>query len=167
MRPARNRKFRKAFTMIEGAIAAGIVGMAVASLMTACGACTQATGGGSKISKATFLAQEVREWTLKLPFSDPDPEDAGGLPGPDMYDSQGCPDDLDDLMGVTYDPPRGGHGGPLQDMPGWSQTIQLTWVNPVSLATVHPGGSDAAQVEVSISFEGRQVFTTGWLVIRR
>jgi len=167
MRNVRKRRFGKGFTLVEAAMAAGILGLGVVSLMALCGACTRATDGGGQLSQAVFLAQEVREWTLNLPLSDPDPTDAGNPPGPDGYADHESPDDLDDLMGVTYSPPRGGNGQALADKAGWSQSVALSWVDPVSLTPVAPGGSDAVQVDVSISFQSRPVFSTGWLVIGR
>ncbi len=47
-------------------------------------------------------------------------------PGPDQSDPQTFVDDLDDLMDVTYSPPRDAHGLPIADMTSWSQTITLT-----------------------------------------
>jgi len=123
------------------------------------------TDTGKKVTQATFLAQELREWTLKLPFSDTDPADVDNPPGPDGADPQAFIDDLDDLMGVTYDPPRNGNGTAINDMSGWSQTITMTWRNPNNIAsTVAAGSSNVIHVDVSVARNGMEVIQTGWLV---
>jgi Tfp pilus assembly protein PilV len=157
----------KGFTLIEAAVAIVITGVGVTALMAASGAFTRASDGGIKLSQAVLLAQEVREWTVRLPFSDPDELDAGNPPGADPYDLQGVVDDLDDLSDAVYDPPRSGQGSPIGDMVGWSQTITLTWVDPETLEAVLPGQTDAVRVEVSIGFKGGNVFDATWLVMRR
>ncbi len=164
---SRPRAFRKGFTLVEVAIATSIIGLGVVAVMAACQARTQAIAGSSQLSRAVFLAQEIREWTIKLPFSDPDEADAGNPPGSDPTDPPGVVDDLDDLLGATFDPPKSGYGAGITDMVGWSETITLTWVNPQDLTVVAPGGSDVVQVEVGVEFNDRQVLSTGWLVIRR
>jgi type II secretory pathway pseudopilin PulG len=156
------------FTLIEAAIATVIVGVGVGVLLTGVAACTRVNSAGKELTQGVFLAQEVREWTLQLPFSDPDPGDQGSPPGPDGSDPQVFVDDLDDLMDVTYSPPRDARGHALDDMPDWSETLTLTWRDPDSLtAVVPPGASDVLYVEVEIRNQARPVVTTGWLVTRR
>jgi hypothetical protein len=159
---------RHGFTFVEGLIATLLLGLGVAALMVATRSSTQVNAAGKEITQATYLAQEIREWTLKLPFSDPDPGDQDNPPGPDGLDPQSFVDDLDDLVNVTYDPPRDGEGQPLYDMAGWSQKINLTWRAPSSLETqVVPGTSDIIFVQVEVANDGRPVLTTGWLVTRK
>ena len=162
------RSARGGFTLIEVAVATAIVGVGVVAMMTSIAANTKANHAGQSLTHAVFLAQEIREWTIKLPFSDPDPGDVGKPPGPDSSDPQTFVDDLDDLMGVTYSPPRDGLGNAITYMREWSQTINLTWRDPDSLTTVvSPGTSELVYVQVEISHQGRTTLTTGWLVTRR
>jgi hypothetical protein len=120
------------------------------------------------LTTAAILAQEIREWTLRLPLSDPDPGDAGKPPGPDGTDPQTFVDDLDDLMDVTYSPPRDGLGQPINDMIGWAQHITLSWRDPRDLdSTVAIGSSDIIHVQVIITNNGQEVHRAGWLVSRR
>jgi hypothetical protein len=159
---------RRGFTIAEGLIATILLGLGVVSLIVAAKSSTQVNAAGKEITEATYLAQEIREWTLKLPFSDPDLADKDNPPGQDGSDPQSFVDDLDDLMGVTYDPPRDGEGQLLHEMSGWSQTMTLTWRHPEDLqAVVFPGTSDIVFVEVDVSHEGKPVVKTGWLVTRR
>jgi hypothetical protein len=77
-------------------------------------------------------------------------------------------DDLDDLIEVTYSPPRDGQGNQMYGMDGWSQAIELTWRDPNSLSSiVTPGGSDIIRVQVEVAFKGQSIVNTNWLVTRR
>jgi prepilin-type N-terminal cleavage/methylation domain-containing protein len=159
---------RAGFSLVEVMIATVLVGIGVASLMIATKSGTQVNAAGREITRATYLAQEVREWTLKLPFSDQDPADMDSPPGPDGSDPQDFVDDLDDLMDISYSPPRDASGQPISGMQEWSQHITLEWKNPDSLTTtVYPGFSDVIRVTVTVACCGRDVLTTGWLVTRR
>ncbi len=162
-----SRAFRRGFTLIEALIATFMVGLGVSAMMVATKSGTQVNAEARDITQAVYLWQEVREWTLKLPFKDPDtPEE---YPGPDTgEDPQVFVDDIDDLMYVTYDPPRDGTGQAASDMTGWSQQISLRWCDPNCIAaTVSPGTSDLIYVEVTILYEGQSVLKAGWLVTKK
>lgn len=162
------RSGRGGFTLIEVAVATAIIGIGVVALLVAIASNTRVNDAGSKLSQAIVLAQELREWTMALPFSDQDPGDKGNPPGPDGSDPQVFVDDLDDMMGVTYSPPRDGEGQALHSLQGWAQTIELTWCDPNDLnAVVTPGESNVIYAQVHVAFKGRPILTTGWLVTRR
>ncbi len=166
--PRRALRHQAGFTIIEVAIATAVVGIGVVALLHAMGAGTRVNHHGQNMTHAVFLAQEVREWTLQLPFSDQDENAIGNPPGPDGMSPQDFVDDLDDLMDVTYSPPRDGQGLVIDGMPGWSQAITLTWRDPNSITTVVPNGSsDLISVTVAISHEDEEVFSSNWLVTRR
>jgi len=167
MNHANQRGARAGFSLIEVLFATATIGIGVTALMTAVAAGTRVNGEGRQITQAAFLAQELREWTVKLPFTDPD-EGEGAVPGPDGSSPQVFVDDLDDIMGVTYSPPRDGQGMPITDMPNWSETIVMTWRDPDAIDTmVTPGTSDVVHVELTVSHNGREVLKTGWLVANR
>ena len=167
-RAARDGLGRAGFSLIEVAVAIVIIGIGVLALLTCVGAGTRANDAGQELTQATFLAQEIREWTLGLPFSDPNSADQGNPPGLDSGETQYSVDDLDDLMDVTYSPPRDGTGSAISDMGDWSQTLTLTWRDPADLATVvAPGTSNVIHVELTLYHKGREALATGWLVTRR
>jgi prepilin-type N-terminal cleavage/methylation domain-containing protein len=159
---------RQGFTLIEAAVATMIVGVGILALVHAMASGTRVNQQGRNVTQAVFLAQEIREWTIRLPFNDPDPADAGKPPGSDGTNPQTFVDDLDDLMDVTYTPPRNANGQPINDLTGWSQTIQLQWKDPNSLLmTVPNGSSDAILVTVIIRRNAVEVLRTSWIVCRR
>ena len=152
------------FTLLEVLMTTVILGMGITALMAGMASSANVNSGGSEISQAVLLTQDVREWTMNLPFRDPDPADAANPPGPDGSSPQTFVDDLDDLMDVTYSPPRNSHGDPLNGMNDWSETITLTWrslVDPTQ--TVTPGSSTVVNVNVTISHYGQAVLSSSWL----
>ena len=160
---------RQAFTLVEALCSTVIVGLAAAAILVSTASSTRVNSSGQNLTEAVFLAQELREWTLSLPFADPDPGDQGNPPGPDgSEDPQTHVDDLDDLMDVTFSPPRDGQGNPVPGMAGWSQTVAITWRDPNNISsTVAAGSSEVVYVSVSIAFQGSPVHQTGWLVAER
>lgn len=162
------RRGGRGFTLVEAAIAIVVVGVGIVALMHAMASGTRINSEGQAITQAVFVAQEVREWTMRLPFSDEDPSDANNPPGPDSQSPQVFVDDLDDLMEVTYGPPRDGQGVAIADLAGWSQTIHLEWRDPGSLTTAVPDGdSDVVCVTVDVGRHGRDIHSASWLVTRR
>ena len=156
---------RAGFTLIEAVVATTIVGLGVASLFVSLKAGTEVNAAAADLTQAVFVAQEVREWTLMLPFTDPDEADQGNPPGPDGADPQDWVDDLDDLLDVVYTPPHNGSGEDMYDLDGWSQHITLTWRDPKNLAQVVTAGStNVVYVQVDVSRSGRDLLTTGWFV---
>ena len=163
----RNRG-RPGFTLVEALIGTAVVGLGIAATLTAVNSGTRVHEVGRDATEAAFLAQEIREWTLKLPFTDPDPADAANPPGPDGSDPTSFVDDLDDMLNVTYSPPRNGQGLSIYAMDGWSQVITLTWRDPANLSgTVAAGSSDIVHVDVDVRKNGVSILNTGWLVVRR
>ena len=158
---------RSGFTLLEVLCASVITGIGFIAILSSVTASTEVTYASSEMTQATLLTQEIREWTTNLPFSDPEKYNAGNSPGADSYVGEGVPyvDDLDDLMEVTFSPPRNGLGEAIEDMDGWSQSISLTWGSSSDINTaVVPGTSEIVQVQVTISKDNKTVMQTSWLM---
>lgn len=157
----------RGFSLIEVCVATAIIGVGMSALMLTVGSGTQVNGAGQKLTQASFLVNEIREWTSILPFVDPDAGDSSNPPGPDGSSPQVLVDDLDDLMDVTFSPPRSGSGTAISDLQGWSQVISMTWRNPTDLsAVVSPGSSNVINVNVVILHEGQLVLSADYLLAR-
>ncbi|HHH75981.1 MAG TPA: prepilin-type N-terminal cleavage/methylation domain-containing protein [Phycisphaerae bacterium] len=158
----------KGFTLVEVLVASVLVAIGVTSLLAAMATSTQSNTAGRDLAQGALLCQEIREWTLGLPLTDPDPESQDNPPGPDGSDPQTFVDDLDDLLGVTFSPPRDASGLAITDMDQWSQTINITWRKSGDVSTtVLAGSSDVVYVEVVISRLGNEVCRTGWIVANK
>jgi prepilin-type N-terminal cleavage/methylation domain-containing protein len=168
MRTSTSRTGRGGFTLVEVVIATVLVGLALTAIMISVRSNTIVNDAGTKLTQASFLAQEIREWTLTLPFRDQDVGDRGNPPGPDGSNPQVWVDDLDDLMNVTYCPPRDGEGYAINALPDWSQSITMTWRDPNNLSqTVANGTSDVISVNVDVKHSNKLVLSSGWLVTKK
>ncbi len=154
----------KGFTLVEVLVTSVLMGIGITSMMAGISSSNQVNSAGSDISQAVLLMQDVREWTMNLPFRDPDIGDAGNGPGSDGISPQEFVDDLDDLMDVTFSPPKNSHGETLYEMSDWSETITLTWrsLSNVSQA-VTDGSTTVINVQVTIQHQGQDVMTSSWL----
>jgi prepilin-type N-terminal cleavage/methylation domain-containing protein len=170
------RSARGGFTLIEVAVATTIVGVGLAALMVSVESSTRVNDAGGKLAQGTFLAQEIREWTLTLPFSTPVPAEVNNPPGPDGgVDPHAFVDDLDDFLGfdgqgTTFKPPRDGMGNEISSLPDWSQTITLSWRDPnnVAAAATHGNGTtNVIYVHVDVGYRDKTVYGTNWLVTRK
>jgi len=162
------RPGRGGFTLIEVVVATVLVGLALTAMMISVRSNTRVNDAGTKLTQATFLAQEIREWTLTLPFRDQDVGDRDNPPGSDGSNPQVWVDDLDDLMNVTYCPPRDGQGYAIAPLPAWSQTITMTWRDPNNLSqTVTNGTSDIIYVNVDVKHQNMLIVSSGWLVTKK
>lgn len=161
----RRRSARGGFSLIEAAVATVLIGLGVVALMTTVQSNIQTVDNSATIAQAVLLCGEIREWTMRLPFTDPQTPD--NSPGSDEGDPQVALDDLDDLMGVTFSPPRDAHGLAIADMTGWSQAITLTWRDPVDLESIlTAGSSNIVHVKVDISYQNSQIFSTGYFMTK-
>jgi len=159
---------KKGFTLVEVLVATILIAIGVTSLLAAMATSTQSNTAGRDLAQGSLLCQEIREWTLRLPMIDPDEADQGNPPGNDGSDPQTFVDDLDDLMGVTFSPPRDATGAVIADMDQWSQTINITWRNASDISSiVTDGTSDVVYVEVVVSRLGNEVCRTGWVVANK
>ena len=86
------------FTLVEVLIAVIFIGLAIASLLAANRATTQANGAAANLSRAEFLIEEIREFTAGLQY-----------------------DDLDDFDGAGFSPPINSHWQVLDDLSAFSQ----------------------------------------------
>ena len=179
-----NRQFnrQKGFTILEILIAVVIVGIGFSAVMFAMLNGTVRNASSKDLTKANFLANEIREFSLSLPYNDPD----GGVISYSGSEAGENPlteiDDLDDLNGKTFSPPcRAPQAGsitvePIAGYDGqngnalWSQEVTLSWRLPQNPSvTVEPGLSDLVYVRVTIkkrvgNSAWETVLTTGWLV---
>lgn len=99
-RPTRSRTAPGGFTLIEAAMATVIIGVGVLAMIDAQTAFIRANLWSNHAASATFLANEIREYTRKLPRHDPVSGlsiDGGSLYGWGPDEGEVTVDDFDDL----------------------------------------------------------------------
>jgi hypothetical protein len=162
-------------------MAAMIIGIVFLGVLMSMSVSTQANIAASDLTTAITLSQHIREITMSTSFSDPDETDLSKPPGPDGSGPDTLVDDMDDLLGHTYSPPRSAMpvtqdssnrlGQLLSEYTGWSQEIVITYRNPDDLADItYPGGinvpTDLAMVQCKIKKGSELIYVTEWLIVR-
>ncbi len=180
------RRGRRAFTLIETALAIVIVGSGVLAIMVAQAAFHQQNSWSSHTSAATFLANEIREMTRRLPLYDPVTSNAFWGPE-DNEDTLVDFDDLDDFDGdfgdgVIFSAEDG--SGPINamrevipSMTGWSQIVRVYSVEEKNISAEGDGDLDGQttmmRIEVSVTYQGalddqpQEVTSIAWVTRTR
>jgi len=155
------KRSNNGFSLVEVLIAVLLVGLAIAALMAANGAMTNANGAG-----AEFLIGEIAELTAVLPVVDPQSEDATFGPEADET-TLASYDDLDDFDGATFSPPICAERSVLNSSAGFSQQITVENVSPADFeVVVGDHTSDFVRVTVRIFLNSRQISSASWLRAR-
>jgi len=162
----RRRPDRRAFTLIETALATVIVGVGVLAMMEAHTAFHRQNHWATLASTAERLGNEIREATLNLPRHDPV---TGSLVwGPE--DNEVGLDDFDDVddfdgLGDGTEFSAELQNGPINaarevipNMAGWSQVVTVHNTDPFDIrdddAAIADGSTDVMVVEVVVFYEG-------------
>ena len=131
------------FSLIEVAVATVIIGLGATALLLSVGAGTAVNDSGQELTRAAFLAGEVREWASNQTFAN-----LSALASP-----------------TTFSPPKDGGGNTITDMTGWSQTMTFTWRDGANLNnTVAAGSSKYINMRVQI-FQGNVLMLTTTVMI--
>jgi prepilin-type N-terminal cleavage/methylation domain-containing protein len=125
---------RAGFTLVEVAIAIGIIGLGVVALMQLTTACTMQNRASAQMTSAGMLAEHVQELMSDLPLSDPTVGSThfGLEPGESLAGF----DDVDDFANQSFSPPIDSTRTALTDLADYTQTISV-----VPVAAREPGGN--------------------------
>jgi len=155
---------RGGFTLMEVAVATIIIGVGLTALMTTLRAGTSTNAASTKMSTALFLAQNIHEWTRKLPYED--------IVLVSHATSTTEPASIQELNGRTFQGPRDGNGGIISDLPGWSQTIRMELRESGNLiptsakpAPLIPCG--AVAISVDVQYRGTPVYLMHYYMFDR
>ncbi|MEJ2646872.1 MAG: prepilin-type N-terminal cleavage/methylation domain-containing protein [Sedimentisphaerales bacterium] len=158
----RDSKYKTGFTLIEVLIAVLLVGLAIASLVGANSAFTQANGAGTDLSTAEFLLEQIKELTATLPVIDPETEKA--VFGPEPGETLATYDDLDDFDNKTFSPPINANGNSLDNFASFSQVVTVQNVNSSDFEQVESDHStNFVRVTVKVFQNSVEVCSASWL----
>lgn len=138
----------RGLTLMETALATVIVGMAVLSLVKLITVTTQETGYSQRLTTAYMLANQIRESTTGLTFSQ-----------------------VQALNGVSYSPPIDSNKQQLSNLTNWQQSISVQTMGDVNGQLLNGAGGSYSVVErvrVTISFRASAddnwtpIVTTSW-----
>ncbi len=140
-----SRKVRRGFTLIEAAIVTVIVGVGVTALVQLIGAGSMATAASKELTTAVELANNINE----------------KLQGATYATLKSTYDD------VIYNPPKDALGNDLSAFTGWTQVIDVSYVDRNYVASTVPDTQVeiTSRVTVSVTHNGRTVLTQRWLAV--
>jgi len=158
---------RSGFTLLETALAIVIVGSGVLAILSAQMAFHKQNDWSTHTSTATFLANEIREMTVRM--SPHDPITGSVYWGPEPNEATLVDfDDLDDFDGVEglgtvfseveETGPVNAQRMIIPDMPGWSQVVRVGKVPKNNISGEEdpdlPPGEYVLRIEVTVSYQG-------------
>ena len=158
----KNTRYGDGFTLIEVLIAILLLGLAIASLVTANSAFTKANGAGTELSTAEFLIEQIRELTTVLPVIDPNT--GVSTFGPEGAETLADYDDLDDFDGAIFSPPIDADRNLLNDFATFSQQITVENVDASDFEqVVSDHSSYFVRVTVKVFLNSREISSSRWL----
>jgi Tfp pilus assembly protein PilV len=146
-------------TLVEVLMAVVLLAIGLAGMLSAISAGSRVNIQATQRAHASFLAQEIREWSIRLPMVDPDGDQADDF------------DDIWDLESVTFTPPRDGQGNVIADpaLTGWSQRVSVELRDKADVRSpqviVDPQEPVFPLIYVNVEILDRDeiIFRTGWL----
>ena len=164
----RDIKNKNGFTLIEVMIAIILVGLAIASLVGANSAFTQANGAGTDLSTAEFLLEQIKELTATLPVVDPTTTTTTTTFGPEGSETLPTYNDLDDFDNMTFSPPIDASRNTLSNFASFSQQVIVQKVNPSDFEQVEIDSynTNFYRVTVKVLQNSKEVCSSSWLRAR-
>jgi prepilin-type N-terminal cleavage/methylation domain-containing protein len=174
-KPARSRR---GFTLIEAAMVTVIIGVGVVSMLQLLAVGTVSNSEGTELTTAINLANNIREASLALAFSDPD--------APTTWNTKEATvkeyDNIMDLDGPTdtwnqasdpesgyqkFKPPLDVRRDKIDTYKDWEQWVKVESVSKDYIATVVPHDpiQPTARVTVKIVRNGTEVYRMSWLAV--
>ncbi len=138
-----NTDYEDGFSLIEVLIAILLVGLAIASLVTANSAFTKANGAAVNLSTAEFFIEQIRELTIAADY-----DDLGSL---EHFD------------GETFSPPINADGEDLNEFAAFSEQITVENVSKGNFEQVVGFDSGFIRVTVKVFLNSREISSSRWL----
>lgn len=149
------------FSLIEALFAILLVGLAIASLVGANIAFTNANSVGTNLSTAEFLLEQIKELTATLAAVDPDGGSA--IFGPEEG-SLADYDDLDDFDGASFSPPISADRTVLSDFGAFTQQVTVENVSASNFELiVSDHSSEFLRVTVKVLMNSTEISSASWI----
>jgi|SRR5436309_5821649 len=154
---------RKGFTLIEAAMVTVIIGIGVVGMLELLAAGTLSNSKGTELTTAINLANNVREISLGLAFADPQLPTVWNTKeaSVDLYD------DIKDLDGESWSPPRDVRRAPITTYGNWRQKVKVETVAQDNVASVRPNSptEPTARITVTVQRADTDVYVMSWLAV--
>jgi prepilin-type N-terminal cleavage/methylation domain-containing protein len=135
------RAGRRGFTLIEAAMATVIIGVAFTAMLQLLAAGTVANRESTDLTTAINLANNIHEAAMRMPY-----------------------DDLFDLEG-PHNPAVDSRLQNLNGMPGWSQVVDVRYVDHSRLTLPVPDTQlePTTRITVSVQRHGKEIYKMSWI----
>src|SRR4051812_20028639 len=131
----------RGFTLMETAMATVIIGVAFTAMLQLLAAGTVANREGTELTTAINLANNIHEAAIRKPYVD-----------------------LFDLDGL-HDPAIDGEENDVVGMPGWTQLVDVSYVdhNRVTLVVPDTQKEPTSRITVTVRHKGKDVYRASWI----
>ena len=156
-------RVRRGFTLIEAAMVTVIIGIGVVGMLELLAAGTLSNSKGTELTTAINLANNVREISLGLAFADPQL--------PTVWNTKEASvalyDDIKDLDGESWSPPRDVRRQEILGYGNWRQKVKVETVASDNVASVRPNNptEPTARITVTVQRAGTDVYVMSWLAV--
>ncbi|MGE5607765.1 MAG: type IV pilus modification PilV family protein [Bacillota bacterium] len=150
---------RRGFTMAEAVMASAIIAFLVVAALNAAGASGLAQYHTGERATARFLADGLMAEILSLAYEEPDGCMSMGLDADELSTNKINYDDVDDYKNWTESPPQDRSGTALNELAGWTRTVNVVWINPNNANDVLSSETGAKRIQVTVKHNGIVVAT--------
>jgi hypothetical protein len=150
---------RRAFTLIEAALATAVLGVLLVTALNALGALAAGRRSMADRALARGLADDLLAEIGALPFRDPvTPAAAIGPDADDVPAGRDGFDDVDDYHGLVESRPLDPTGKNLTP-DGWARSVTVEYVRPAATPAIEPapGGGVLKRITIVVTRQGREL----------
>ena len=156
--PVTRSSLRRAFSLVEVAVSAVVVGVLIVAAMRAVGGSVLAQRRTAERATARLLADGLLTDILAKDY-----REAGstgiGLEAGESPTSKVNYDDVDDFNNWTESPPQFTDGSAMPDLANWSRSVRVAFVDPTNLSQTSSSDTGAKQITVTVTHNGVVVAT--------
>ncbi len=150
---------RRAFTLIEAAVAVAIVAIALAATMTAIGASRVDQYRAGRLRQAHALAEDLMAEILRQPYQEYLGTPLGTDGGTEWFSGRSNYDDVDDYNGWAGSPPEDAAGNELTPFSRYTRRAMVDYSSPANPEQTLPVDMGIKRVVVQVEFDGNNLVT--------
>ncbi len=129
--PTHRLRLRRGFSLLESAIATLLAGVLMVGALRVVGASLHRQRRAGEDVTAQLLADELVAEILGKRYRDAQFPDHFGPETGEV--SRSAFDDVDDYHGFQESPPRRTDGTTIDELTGWSRSVEVVWIAPLTL----------------------------------